>query len=1282
MTDDTTKTQEELLAEIEALKKVAERGQAGMLFDLAPLPYQSLDESGNILNVNHAWLELFGYDKHEVIGRWIGGYLAPDSVALLKERFSAFLAEGEVRSAEFVIIKQDGSRALVTVDGRIRYDTSGNFSQTHCILTDITEKRRAEEELAASEQRFRRLFESSREGIIYTNTDGSIVNINPTLGSMLGYSQDDLLGKNIQDITPEKWHDSGDSIVRDQVLKTGESGELRKEFLHAQKIAVPVSVRMMLNRSAEGVPLGAWHIIKDLSQELLVEKSLKESEYKYQRIVETANEVIMGLDGENRIVFVNDVFSDFLGYDRKDVIGKHLYEFVRPEDREDQEKHFLLRKQGVRDRYERTFVRKDGSVVWGLVSATPQLDESGAYAGSFAMIMDITERKRAAQELRVSEKKYRDIFEYSVEGLYQSTVGGRFISVNPALAKIMGYDSPEDLLASMNDLSTQFYASPDDRRKVLEVLERDGEISSLEIRHRRKDGRLIWIMENARAIRDDAGEIEMLEGSVVDITERKLAEEKLKLTQFSVDNAPVSVCWINSDGQYVYANEHACQSLGYTQDELLQKSIMDVNPFFKTVNWPAYWEERRKTVLRKFEFLRVRKDGSSFPAEIVSHYKSYGGQEYLFTYVYDLTERKDANRALRHSQELFDEVQRISRIGGWDVSMDTGDIFWSAGQAQLHGKEPGYAPKDLREFMERYVHPDSRTAVASAWEKIVRNLVPVEIEYRGLKADGSEVLFFTTGLPDVDETGTLRRIYGSNRDVTEERLAEQGLKESHERMLKILDGIDADIYVSGIETDEVLFMNAHMREHFGELAAGSKCHKAFRDEPEPCSFCPKGKMVDAAGKPVDTIICERFNPLTRRWYLNHDRAIEWLEGKLVHMHMAADITDLKSMEEELKVAMVEAETANIAKNEFLANMSHEIRTPLNGLLGMLQLLQLTSLVDDQRDYLDTAVTSGQNLLQILNDILDLSKIESGMLEFDDQELELGEILESVVSVFRHQAESRGLEITWHIDESLPRHFLADKGRMRQILFNLVGNATKFTKQGSIRVEGYPIARPLKDGRTQLYFSVSDTGIGIPDDKIERIFDPFTQVDGSFSRKYQGTGLGLGIVRRLVTLMGGNIAVISEEEKGTTIVFTLAVQSASPSRLPRSVEMKGDIGGLDILVAEDEHVNRIVAKRLLGKLGHTVTCVESGEKAVEILRTETFDCVLMDIQMPGMDGMETTRVLRKELKIEMPIVALTAHAMKGDRKRFIESGMDGYMAKPFDMNELQDELFRVMTEARK
>ncbi len=1171
MTADSHKTRAELLDEVKRLRILVDKDHGRRLFDNAPLPYQSLNGEGYVLDVNRAWFDLLGYEREDVLGRWFGEFLTPESLDLFKGRFCVFLAEGEVHHADFTMIRRDGTRVEVSVEGRIGYDEEGNFLQTHCIFHDITEKRRVAEVLAASEQRFRGLFESSIDGILYTDDFGTILNVNSVFCRMTGFSSEELLGKHVFDITAEEYREREKSVLRSEIKSQGYSSEFEKAFYHADGHHVPVAVSIWLNRDENGNSAGAWSMVRDLSRERAAEQVAAKSEERYRLIAENTEDVVWAVDNDLKYTFVSPSVQRLRGYSPEELMGSGLLNAMTPKSREvigaaydaiiQSESSGSLNKA---HRAEMELQCKDGATVWAETLVKAMRNDEGERIGFIGATRDISERKRAEEVLAESERNYRNIFEYSVEGLYQSTPEGRYLGVNPAMARLMGYDSPQEVVDSITDISKQFYCFPDDRLPLVETLERDGEIHDYEVRIKRRDGTIVWVTENARLIRDKQGNPLIYEGSIVDITERKQTEADL-----------------------------------------------------------------------------------------------------------------------RRSEKLLNEVQRISLTGGWEVDVDTGRAHWTDGQYQLFGLTPHDPPMDYKTFFKDHVHPEDRHQFLRDWSRLIKEQRTGGIEFRATRADGSKGIFESVAIPEMDESGVVTRVYGSTRDITQEREAAQELVSSHERLLSILDGIDADVYVSDIVDHDILYINDHMRNNFGDPHSGVKCHQIFRKESAQCVFCPKPDLLDEKGRPVPTIIRERFNPLTGKWYLNHDRAIRWLEGRLVHMHMAADVTELKEMEQELVNAMAQVESASLAKNEFLANMSHEIRTPLNGLLGMLQLLQLTSLVDEQRDFLDTAMDSGRSLLQILNDILDLSKIESGKLELEDERIELGEVLDSVVTVFRHQAKSRGLDMSWIIDKNLPRSFMADKGRLRQILFNLIGNAAKFTESGRVTVEAYPLASRFKDGRTRIFFSVTDTGIGIPEDKIDRIFDPFTQVDGSSTRKYQGTGLGLGIVRRLVKLMGGAITVSSEDGQGTTMAFTIAAtQIALTQDLGTKKKSVEEGISLSILVAEDERVNQAVVKQLLGKLGHSVVCVGNGAMALDVLGESSFDCILMDIQMPVLDGVETSRAIRNELGLDVPIVALTAHAMKGDRKRFMEAGMDGYVSKPFDMDALEAELRRVVRKLEK
>ena len=1529
MTSDARKTKAELIEELNRLREMVREDPSRHLFKLAPRPYHCLDGDARVVAVNQAWLDLMGYREEEVLGRWLGDFLAPECRARLVTLYPVFLKEGQVSDLEDVYVRQDGTRIVVSIDSKVEHTPQG--PRAHTALHDITEMHKTRENLAESERRLRGLFDSNGDGIVYADITGHIQNVNSSMCLMLGLEEGDLLGKRIGDVTFEEDRIQEEAFFREQNLSGKWCARYKKRYIHADGRLVPASVRVWADLDEEGNPQGAWAIVRDLTDsieaetqaarsrelyrlladnaedmiwtvdndlnytyispsvydlrgvrpeeligtnalesmtpesragvskqywqvisaeaegreyepeqaeaellcpdgstvwveiqirilrnqngervgfmgstrniserkrmEILIrdserslrtmfeatddavglfskegnildinrnmasllrqgvrkkgegsiaeylppevakkwsealgrtvdtgrntviqsvldgrildtaiypvpdetgnvarvavyakdvteriqaEQALKKSEAQYRRIVETVNEGIIGLDANQQVTFVNQRTSDFLGWPVGEMLGRRVADFLLPEDMESHEALFSRRASGEYDRYERRFVRKDGEIVWAMISAAPISGENGEFLGVFAMVADITESKLAEARRRESEARYRHIFESAVEGLYQSTPEGRFISVNPSMAAILGYDSPEQVIEEVQDISSQLYLNAEGRDRMKRELREHGTIHEYEVQFRRRDGETIWISINAQAVPDEDGIPILYEGSVVDISERKRTGEALRLTQFSVDSSPIAIYWVDANGRLIYANESACNSLGYSPEEMRGMTLEEIDAGDVFDDWSRFWGEHKAEHVGNFETRHRRKDGTTFPVGVNSHFRRYGDVEYVFAYVYDLTERDQAEDALRRGRELLDEVQRISRTGGWEIDLTIGEVQWTENHYRLHGMSSSETPPMVDEFAERCIHPEDAEAFKEKIRIVQRDRIPQKFEYREVLPDGKVAFLEGMATPDLNEAGEVVRLFGATRDVTMERQAARDLRQSHERLLTILDGIDADIYVSGIESHEVLFMNAHMRRSFGDPAGDTPCHKFFKGELEQCPYCLKEQLLDEDGNAVETIVTEWFNPETNRWYLNHDRAIQWLEGEMVHMHMAADITEIKAMSENLRVAMAEAEAANLAKNEFLANMSHEIRTPLNGLLGMLQLLQFTDLVEEQRDYLDIAMNSGRSLLQILNDILDLSKVESGKLELEPVEFELSDVLESVVSVFRHHAESRGLEIVWKIKKGLPDLFVADKGRLRQILFNLIGNASKFTESGRIEVEAYPLSLPGPDGRTRLFFSVSDTGIGIPDNKLGAVFDPFTQVDGSSTRKYQGTGLGLGIVRRLVTLMGGNVTMTSREGEGTVVAFTMLAECVERKEEGALSGRNCVMGGeLSILVAEDERVNQTVVKRLLAKLGHEALCVDTGEMALKVLRERSFDCVLMDIQMPGLDGMETTRFIREKMGLDLPVIALTAHAMKGDRDRFLEAGMNGYVAKPFDMSELEAELLRVM-----
>jgi len=557
--------------------------------------------------------------------------------------------------------------------------------------------------------------------------------------------------------------------------------------------------------------------------------------------------------------------------------------------------------------------------------------------------------------------------------------------------------------------------------------------------------------------------------------------------------------------------------------------------------------------------------------------------------------------------------------------------------------------------------------------------VPTEVEY--IHADGHRVpVLLGMALLDPTEDTAI----GFLVDLTERRRTEERLRASEQRLRALVDSLD-DIVV---EMDE--------RGTFLDVWARS-------DDLLPR---PKAEMIGQNISLIlgDGLVATYLNLLSTAMQTGQSQEFEHakeVDGKMrwfqVRLHpirsgdaapktaclVVREITARKQADEELRNAKEAAEAANVAKSEFLANMSHEIRTPMNGILGTLELMLDSPLSADQRECLGMAKTSADSLLGILSDILDLSKVEARKLDLYPEEFSLRETVEGAAQLMLSRAREKDLKLTCRIEDTVPDALIGDAMRLGQVLLNLIGNGVKFTHHGEVEVR---VSRQaLTAESVELHFAVRDTGIGIAPEKQALIFQAFAQADGSMTRRFGGTGLGLTISSRLVEIMGGRMWVESTPGEGSEFHFTAIFAPASERAAadvstaviaPVNGKPKRYSGTLDILLAEDNPVNQRVAQWILEKNGHRVTMASTGREALEALERRAFDVVLMDVQMPEMNGLEATAAIRRQEKLSgehVPIIALTAGAMEGDREKCLAAGMDGYVAKPFQKDELLDAL---------
>ncbi|WP_051261897.1 PAS domain S-box protein [Desulfovibrio inopinatus] len=1094
--------------------------------------------------------------------------------------------------------------------------------------------------------------------------------------------------------------------------------------------------------------------------------------------------------------------------------------------------HFA--KQGRQDAGDRILISKDGKHIPVNFVVSPIYDENQLLTGFIGVAIDISEQHKAMLAVRESAARFEAMSEASHDAQVLINASGNILYWNSAAEALFGYSAEEALGKDVHNM----VALPEQRsqaRKGLRHFSESGRGEAignvLEFEALRKDGSRVQI-ERAVASFHFEGKWYAV-GNVRDITERKAIEQQLRTSQERLDLALEGGGlglwdWNITTGE-LYFNDQWTGMLGYDRKE--------ITPFF--IHWLQLIHHDDLAEVKAGLNMHLNGETPVFRAEyrmkskegiwkwILSMGKvverdSLGRPHRAVGTHMDITETKRVEEALRESRELLRATQDIAMVGGWQYDVATGTLTWTDQVYTIHELPIGTTVSI--EQAAAFYPPEYRDIIQNAFKACLNDGTPYNLELELLTASGTRKYVRAMGAAETNH-GHVVKVSGTLQDVNDRKVAEHQLEELKRRLELALVSSDSGLWDWNVITGD-LYIDDKWAAILGYTRDELPPHVSTWEKtvhPEDMS----GVMVrlEKSHRPDATELYEaEYRAPTKSgeqiWILARGRVVERDENgaPLRMIGIIQDITARKNLEERLRLATEEATQASRAKSDFLARMSHEIRTPMNAIIGLSHLALQTSLDAQQHGYIIKVQNSAKALLGIINDILDFSKIEAGKLVLEHTNFNLDTTMADLANVAGLSAEQKGLEFIISTAPDVPRQLTGDPLRLSQVLLNLTANAVKFTDSGEVMVSVG--MKQATNSRVTLEFCVQDTGVGLTEKQIQRLFESFTQADESTTRKYGGTGLGLTISKRLVELMGGEIWVHSIPGQGSAFHFTIVLDRptnqgetvrnlcshflgkrtlvvddnmtarqiltrdleslcfsvtscASEKEALRLLYTEGptytfifidsqtsDINTLElvhtirrdpaftdtkivllttnehidiipqaqqagvdtvlvkpvhrsllydtltqtlheqtlildspqpdtdletalrrireatILVVEDNPINQQVAQELLENEGFVVTLADSGKAAIQLLKSTTFDIVLMDVQMPGMDGYEATRAIRNQLKlVDIPIIAMTAHALVGDREKSLKSGMNEHITKPIDPSIL----FKTLTK---
>jgi len=781
-----------------------------------------------------------------------------------------------------------------------------------------------------------------------------------------------------------------------------------------------------------------------------------------------------------------------------------------------------------------------------------------------------------------------------------------------------------------------------------------------------------FILSNRR-LREEANRRMVVEGQLW-----RLSERNRLLLQTASDGIHI----VDVQGNIVEVSDRFCQMLGYTRAEVVNMNVVE----WAVEHPPTVVTNNLLRVLEQHETLTFetnfrRKDGSFFDAEISLCSIELDGQKLVHAAARDITSRKKMEQILRDNESRFSSAMEAINDGLWDWNIPSDKAYFSPAYFRMLGYEPDELSPAGQSWAS-LIHPEDRQTALSANQACIENRCETfTTEFRMKAKDGSWRWILGRGRAlERNADGRAVRMIGTHVDITEPRRIKEKLEENEKRLKVILDGAADAIFIADQQARYIYTNESASRllgyDHNELLCMSIADITPIEDWPQ---------------------IQTTFQNLLLTGSMRGEIRLKAKDGCVIPVDINStllpdgsvcgfcrDITERKRVEAELLESRSAAEAASLAKSAFLANMSHEIRTPLNAIVGFTEAMCQEYKDNTTNDKLKKIDTAASHLLAIINDILDMSKIEAGKLFLKQDDFFLRDLLERVKGHFLPQAEGKNLELRLEVDPKIPDRLFGDDLRLKQCLMNYLSNAMKFTTSGSVTIKAS--LKNMDGSGCLLHFEVEDSGIGIEHQALPRLFTPFEQANTSTTRNFGGSGLGLALTKQLVYLMGGEVGVDSTVGKGSRFWFTARLQLAAEVEVKadgRSVAVPTqDFSNARVLAVEDIEMNRDVLKLMLDKLGVQVDVAVNGQDAVNKAKANSYDFILMDIRMPLMDGLSATRIIRTLPDYaETPIIALTANAFEDDRRSCLDAGMNDFLSKPLRFETLQTVLSKWLIWAR-